>query len=131
MSLLAFTATRALRASPPSRRGGRATRHDRPVGRPLSLQCRPNRSQADHGGSIPRPAGIPGATWQAGVTPGNENLKVLLDGEPCRDAIAASDVDGWVVVQTYGDLEDGTISPFHGGTKRLAGRVTIVRGDAA
>ena len=128
MSTLAFTATRVLRAAPSLRRTGRATRHDRAVGRPVSLRGGRSRSEADHGGSYPRPAKVDGALWQAGVTPGNERFKVLLDGEPCRDAVAAG--DGWVLVQVYGDLEDGTISPFHGTTRRLTGRVEIVRGDA-
>jgi hypothetical protein len=45
------------------------------------------------------PRRIRGAQWQAGVTEGNERIKVLLDGEPVVGAIAASVGEGWVLVQ--------------------------------
>lgn len=35
------------------------------------------------------PEPIAGVTWQAGVTPGSEKFRVLLNGEPRPDAIAA------------------------------------------
>src|SRR4029453_4897712 len=35
------------------------------------------------------PVRVPGCSWQAGVTPGNERLKVMLDGEPVKQAFAA------------------------------------------
>ncbi len=42
-----------------------------------------------------RPRRVPGAIWQAGVTPGNAAKRVLLNGEPQPLAIAAG--VGWVV----------------------------------
>ena len=49
------------------------------------------------GGSWPAPVPIAGAVWQAGISPGNANLRVLLDGEPVPLAIAAKPGPrGWV-----------------------------------
>jgi hypothetical protein len=45
----------------------------------------------------PRPQAVPGAVWQAGLTPKSDQLKVLLDGCPVLLAFAASDVAGWVL----------------------------------
>jgi hypothetical protein len=52
-----------------------------------------------------RPRRIAGACWQAGVTEGNEQVKVLLDGEPVVGAVAASVGEGWVLVQPEPELE--------------------------
>lgn len=46
----------------------------------------------------PMPAVVAGADWQAGVTPGNADLRVLLDGVPQPLAFAASIQRGWVLV---------------------------------
>ena len=51
-----------------------------------------------------RPRRIAGACWQAGVTEGNERVKVLLDGEPVIGAVAASVSEGWVLVQPEPEL---------------------------
>lgn len=50
------------------------------------------------------PRRIQGASWQAGVTAGNERVKVLLDGEPVVGAVAASVSEGWVLVQPEPEL---------------------------
>lgn len=133
MSLLAFTATRTLRGPAPLQRRGRAASvarlHDRAVGRPVVFRGGFRKCTADHGGSHPAPRKVDGAAWQAGVSPGNERLKVMLNGEPMPDAIAASDADGWVDVQVFSDRTDAGFCVQR--ARRLSGRVEIVRGDAA
>jgi hypothetical protein len=86
----------------------------------------------------PRP--IAGAVWQAGVTPRNDEIKVLLNGEPVVGAVAASDVEGWVLVQPDPQLTivksnsraplglAYRIDPFTGLARR-DGRVELVGGD--
>ena len=39
-----------------------------------------------------------GAEWQPGVTADADRFKVLLNGEPLHQAVAASATDGWVDV---------------------------------
>jgi hypothetical protein len=57
----------------------------------------PYRTSADRGGSLRAPERIPGAEWQAGVTPDNAAKKVLLNGEPAPLAFAASAAGGWAM----------------------------------
>lgn len=52
---------------------------------------------------LPKLEPVPGAEWQAGVTPDNDEYRVLLNGEPVALAFAASESRGWVMV--FGDPE--------------------------
>lgn len=75
-----------------------------------------------HDGSMAclRPAPVSGADWQGGVTPGNERVKVVCDGEPlvgCYAAVACG-AHGWArYVDSNGEHQ----------TKH--GRVELVAGD--
>lgn len=48
---------------------------------------------------------IRGATWQAGMTAGNEGLRPLLNGQPVPGAFAASTLDGWVMCHPEPELQ--------------------------
>jgi hypothetical protein len=72
---------------------------------------------------MPRPVPVEGATWQAGVTPGNASLRVFIDGEPAPLVFAANPAEGWALSfivrnDSYGD--------FLRGTRRLTGRVELM-----
>jgi hypothetical protein len=115
-----------------------------------SQRHRSHRNKFDVAASIAPPEPVPGAQWQAGRTPGNERLKVLLNGEPVIGAVVASaggdfgDGDprsGWVLVlpepQLRHDLRPGPGAPTGVGyripvladMRRLYGRVELVPGD--
>lgn len=98
-----------------------------------------HKTRADRG-TPGLPKAIPAATWQAGVTPGNERLRVLLDGEPAVGAIAANEAEGWVVLQPEPRLVGGLSACRDAplgigyrvplvGRRRRTGRVQIVPGD--
>jgi len=128
VSIVAHTSSRTLYGAPLLKRKDPSI-EDRRAGRPLTRRSSFNRNLLGlHGGSIEPVARIAGAVWQAGLTPFNWRFKVMLDGEPCRDAIAASDAAGWVDVQLYGEGPDG-YDPFARGTVRKTGRVRIIAGD--
>jgi hypothetical protein len=98
-----------------------------------------------HATRAPRPAVVPYADWQAGVTPGNENLRVLLNGVPQPLAFAASISRGWVLVYAEPvpviDQQNGHIAAHRiprafadenptgsaAGFRRLSGDVRIVQ----
>lgn len=73
------------------------------------------------------PALDPAATWQAGVTPGNDRYKILLNGEPMPNAVAANDRIGWVDVQVFSQKINAgfTVS----GVERRKGYIQVVGGD--
>lgn len=80
------------------------------------------------------PRAILAADWQAGITPGNERLRVTLDGEPVPMAFAAaSGPNGWVrefVAQGSGQQCQHTTDSITGERTRR-GHVRIVGGDRA
>jgi hypothetical protein len=78
----------------------------------------------------PRPCPVPRAEWQPGVIAGSEKQRVYLDGEPVVGAIAASYVEGWVIVSVgrgRNDDDDHLILyPTRAGqTRTLKGYVEI------
>ena len=79
------------------------------------------------------PEKVDGADWQAGVTIESWKFKIHLDGEPCKNAVAAArswvGFTGWVDVRSYGDKPDGTSDPLAAATRRIYGLVEIVPGD--
>jgi hypothetical protein len=79
-------------------------------------------------GSRAAPMAIVGSEWQAGVSPGNEQLRVTLNDEPMPLAIAASTKGGWVITRISNHMNnrgpDGTL--LAAGTVTLRGKVQIV-----
>lgn len=81
---------------------------------------------------------VPGATWQAGVTPGSYGWRVTVDGEPCPMAYAAlPGPKGWAKVyvaeapRRNGQGGEGmATTEYVGGRDTVYGVVRLVRGDA-
>jgi hypothetical protein len=79
---------------------GRGVIVDRPLGRPGEFRTDHRKRYSGRRGMnhMPQlPIAIPGAQWQAGVTPESHRFRVLLDGEPMPLAFAASSDGGWVI----------------------------------
>lgn len=56
------------------------------------------------------PQRVAGAEWQAGITPGNAMLRILLNGNPVPLAFAASTRGGWVLA--YAGLHEVEIGCY-------------------
>jgi hypothetical protein len=74
------------------------------------------------------PNPVADATWQAGVTPKNNEYRATLDGEPVPMAYAANVSQGWVLayVDAGGSMLTSAM-PEKMATEKLRGVVQLLR----